>query len=125
MIRLREHLVYELDQDLFTARVRGTHPELVVNHGYEGVVALNCARRQQHPVLHFPSDDFSIYSWLMSPAGDVSYLFSGDAAEGASARRRGGYRRPGEACRRRRAIGRGAGAQVEPRAAGSRGLPAR
>ncbi|HYO54574.1 hypothetical protein [Archangium sp.] len=83
MITLREHLVYELECDLFAARVRGPQSQLVVNYGYEGVVALDCIQRRQLPVISFPTDDFSIYSWAMSPKGDVSYAFSGDPGEGA------------------------------------------
>jgi hypothetical protein len=83
MIKLREHLRYELPQDLFAARVRGGRPELVVNWGYEGLVVLGCAERSQSEVTPYPHDDFAIYSWVMAPQGDHSYLFGGEQSDGA------------------------------------------
>jgi hypothetical protein len=82
-MKLREHLVYEVGQDLFAARVRGRAPELVVNYGYQGVLALGCVQRAQSAVIAYPHDDFAIYTWAMSPGGDVSYAFAGEPAEGA------------------------------------------
>jgi hypothetical protein len=83
MAKLREHLEYIIEQDLFMARVRGTTSELVINNGYEGILTIDCKTQKEPTVISYPMDEFSIYSWVMSPRGDVSYAYSENEAEGA------------------------------------------
>ena len=82
MSRLVEALRYDLDGDLFAARVGGSRPELAVNYGYEGIVTVDLPGRRVLPIIPFPGGDFSIYSWGMSPGGDVSIAFSVEPGEG-------------------------------------------
>ena len=82
MSRLLEEQRYDIEGDLFAARVCGSRPELAVNYGYEGILTVDLAGRRVLPMIPFLGGDFSIYSWGMSPRGDVSIAFSVEPGEG-------------------------------------------
>ena len=81
-MRLKEFQRVDLSCDVYAARVCGARPELIVNHGYEGLWSFDLAARRALPLIPFPDGSFSIYSWAVSPRGNVSIAFSVEPGEG-------------------------------------------
>lgn len=82
MVRLNEVRRVDLACDVYMARVCGSRPELIVNYGYEGLWSFDVASGRALPLIPFPDGKFSIYSWAVSPRGNISILSSVESGEG-------------------------------------------
>lgn len=73
----------KFDGDVYIARLRATHSELMLNSGHNGIQIIDLTNGRVVRKIMFPDGvgDFSIYTWLVSPDGARSYLFSGDPLE--------------------------------------------
>lgn len=81
MFSLHEHRKLSLDADIYCARVRSGHPQLLFNDSYEGIRILDCATGTLTELLPFSEPDFSIYTWIVSTDGSLTYLFSPDETD--------------------------------------------
>ena len=78
MFTLHKHLEINFDRDTYIARVRCGYPHLLLNAGYDGIRVINCLAGTEIGAVAFPETDFAIYTWVVSPDGKKSYLFSPD-----------------------------------------------
>jgi hypothetical protein len=83
MTTLTRQFELEFDGDVYIARLRAAYPELMLNLGYNGIQIVDVATGRLIQKIMFPDGiaDFSIYTWLVSPDGARSYLFSGEPLE--------------------------------------------
>ena len=81
MYSLKKHLEIQFDEDIYITRVRCGHPHLMMNSGYEGIRIIDSLSGTEVGRIKYPEFDFSVYTWVISPDGNMCYLFSPDEAE--------------------------------------------
>jgi len=71
------------DADVYIMRQRGPFPELMLNQGYRGIEVVYVTDQRAIASVSFPKSlgDFPIESWLVTPDGERSYLFSREPSE--------------------------------------------
>ncbi len=76
-----KHLEVKFEKDIYITRVRPGHTHLMMNSGYEGIQLIDSISGIKVGQVEYPEFDFSIYTWIVSPDGDLCYLFSPDEEE--------------------------------------------
>lgn len=68
------------EEDVYKLQVRSGHPHLLLNSGYTGIRIVSCPAGESLERIDFPEpiESFTIDTWLVSPDGQTSYLFSRD-----------------------------------------------
>jgi len=83
MLATIERFQFDFSDDVYIMRRRASFPELMLNRGYDGIQVMNFRDRRVVTTINFPHSvgDFPIETWLITPDGVRSYLFSRDRSE--------------------------------------------
>lgn len=81
MFSLYKHLEMKFKEDIYITRVRSGYSYLMLNSSYDGIRIIDCVSGEEKGTISFPEPDFSIYTWVVSPEGNKSYLFSPDETD--------------------------------------------
>jgi hypothetical protein len=67
-------------EDVYKLQVRSGYPHLLLNSGYTGIRIVSCPSGESLKLIAFPEsiESFTLDTWLVSPDGQQSYLFSRD-----------------------------------------------
>lgn len=78
MYSFKKYQELKFEKDIYISRVRCNYPHLMTNLGYEGIQIIDSFSGSVIGEIKYPKFDFSIYTWVVSPDGGMSYLFSPD-----------------------------------------------
>jgi hypothetical protein len=81
MYVLEKYREKTFDEDIYITRIRSGYAHLMLNAGYDGIHLLDCVSGEIVKTIAFPEFDFSIYTWVVTPDGRTSYLFSPDETD--------------------------------------------